>query len=133
MEGSRGLVKVTVEQICRAGTALKTIVEGKRLMPMRGKFLLARLYGKLLPELMLAEQRRNELIASYETAGETPGSFTVPHHRIAEFTAAMTEMGAIEIEVDVEPVAFADLDLGAGQNGGVEVGELIALGDFVLG
>ena len=55
----------------------------------------------------------------------------VPLDKMPEFTAAWKEIGDGEIEVEVEPIPLAYLDLGEGVDGCVEASELITLGELV--
>lgn len=130
---------LTVQHILDATVTLSTIIREARPMSQRGKYKLARMHAKLLPEFNVASARRDEMITLHgvqqappegmDPTGKEP--FEVPLDKMDEYTAAWKEVGDTEIEVDVCPIPLADFDLGPGTNGAIEANELIVLGDLV--
>lgn len=138
-------MKLTLQNVYGATIVLAAIISEQRAMPQRGKYLIARLHAKLLPEFNLIDARRDELIKAYntpktktETNPET-GDVTVtpvdgwqvPADKMSEFAAAWKALGDEEIEVDVQPIPLLTLSLPNGSDGAIEANELITLGDLV--
>jgi hypothetical protein len=117
-------MKLTAQHIYDATIALTQIINGKRAMPLKGKFAIARLHMKLEPEFLVIARQRDALVRSY-------GAESVPPEAIEDFNAKWGEISKTEIEVDVSPIPFAILDLGDEVDGGIEAGELWALGVLV--
>lgn len=134
-------MKLKVSQVIDATYALARIMNEKRQMPQRGKYWLARVHAKLLPEFNTAIAQRDAMITEYgcrqklldAEGNETEGQgYMVPPDKMEEFTAAWQKIADEEIEVDVQPVSLSMFDLGDQTNGAVEAGELAALGDMVV-
>lgn len=123
-------MKLKVQHVFEATLVVARIINENRPMPQRGKFRLARLHAKLLPEFTTIAARRDEMITAYDHLGETLQP-TVPDDKLSEFAAAWTEIGDEEIEVDVEPVPLGCLDLGDAADGAIQANELVTLGDLV--
>lgn len=129
-------MKLKVQHVMDATLVVAQIIRENRPMPQKGKFRLARLHTRLLPEFNVANTRRDEMIAAYEhhepvEDGVPSPQFSVPLDKMPEFNAAWAEIGGEEIEVDVEPVPLSCLDLGDGSDGAITAHELITLGDLV--
>lgn len=141
-------MKLKVQHVMDATLVISQIIREQRPMPQRGKFKLARLHAKLLPEFTTITATRDQMITAYGYHAQIPDpawadtgasnapmiespEFQVPDDKLAEFNAAWAEIGNQEINVDIEPIPLADLDLGVGQNGSIEANELIALGELV--
>lgn len=140
-------MKLTVQQIYDAVPIISQIIRDKRVMPLKGKYRLARMHAKLLPEFNTADAARSDLIKAYDThmkiEVEDPetherkqidgDNWIVPDDKMPEFTASWKQIADQEIEVDVEPMPLAQLDMGDDVNGAIEAGELITLGALVSG
>ena len=141
-------MKLTVQKALDATITLTNIINRSAPMPLVGKFRLARMHAKLLPEFTLANAKRDEMITAYgyhpmeQVKAPTPDEpdaielrtsdkFAVPPDKGAEFAAAWKEIGDQEIDVDVTPIPLAQLNLGDEANGSIEAHELIVLGDLV--
>jgi hypothetical protein len=124
-------VRLTVQRVWDMTLVVSAIIRDRRAMPQRGKYHLARLHAKLLPEFTLAAGRRDELIAVYQHKAEGESVWSVPADRLEDYVAAWKEIAGIEIDVDVQPFALADLDL-PGLNGAIEAAEIVILGDLVM-
>jgi hypothetical protein len=133
-------MKLTVQQIYDATETLAAIIRERRPMPQRGKFLLARMHAKLLPEYNIANEHRVDLIKSYgfhpkeklENGIEIDSEgFAVPEGKLAEFRESWGKIASESIEVDIEPIALTALDLGAMANGSIEANEMIVLGELI--
>ena len=141
-------MKLTVQKALDTTLTLTNIINRAPAMPIKGKYRLARMHAKLLPEFNLANAKRDELITAYgfhpmeqvpAPTAEEPDAielrpsdkFAVPPDKLTEFAAAWKEIAEEEIEVDVQPIPLAQLDLGDNKNGSLEAHEIIVLGDLV--
>lgn len=136
-------MKLKAQQVYDATLTVSQIIRDNRPMPQKGKYRLARLHAKLLPEFTPISERRDAMITAYdyrakakvvgnELLDEAPiGPFSVPPDKAAEFAEAWKEIGEQEIEVDVESVPLAYLELGDGVDGSISANELVTLGDLV--
>lgn len=143
-------MKLKVQHVMDATLIVTQIINRAAPMPQRGKYLLARMHTKLMPEFKTIDARRDEMIKAYNNpqqrpvpgavveAGEpvpmedVPGEWQVPLEHMPEFTAAWKEIGAEEIEVDIQPIPLIALSLPNGSDGAIESSELITLGDLVV-
>lgn len=137
-------MKLTAQNVFGATVVLASIIKEQRSMPQRGKYLVARLHTKLLPEYNVLEGRRNAIVQELGdpvmkteeladgTISITPveGQWQVPMHRMPEFTKAWEAIGAEELEVDVQPLPLSALSLPTG-DGAIEAHELVILGDLI--
>lgn len=137
-------MKLTVQHVWDATQTLAKIINEARPMPQKGKYRLARMHAKLLPEFQTINERREEMIKAYGThvkvrqpvcedpLNEVDGpDYMVPADKMEEFTADWKKFGADEIDVAVEPIPLACLDLGDGKDGSIQAAELITLGELV--
>lgn len=143
-------MKLKVQHVFDATLVVAQIIRENRPMPQKGKYRLARLHAKLLPEFTTAAARRDEIITAYDHHEMMPGEpglytasdppqrvmisapqFSVPPDKLPEFNAAWAEIAGEEIEVDVEPVPLGCLDLGDNADGAIQAAELVTLGDLV--
>lgn len=135
-------MKVKVQRLMDAMLIISQIIREQRAMPQKGKYRFARLHAKLLPEFTTINDQRDAMIKAYDClATQTlpdgteaqvfPTSYCVPPDKIAEFTEAWGKIADDEIELDVEPIPLAYLDLGGSHDGSIEATELITLGEFI--
>ncbi len=128
-------MKLTADQVYSATLVVAQIIRENRPMPQKGKYWLARLHAKLLPEFNPISERRDAMITAFDYHPEVDGvqlpQFAVPPDKAAEFAAAWKEIGEQEIDADVQPVSLACLDLGDNADGSITASELLALGDLV--
>lgn len=132
-------MKLTAGRVFDVLPAITQIINEDRPMPQKGKYRLARLYSKLLPEFEVIAKQRDALIRAYDSPQMMSdngvlvptGEFTVPFDKLAEFNLSWAEIAKEEIDVDIQPIPFAHLDLGDDRNGALSAAELIALGDLV--
>lgn len=137
-------MKLTVQQIIDVTLVVSQIIREQRPMPQRGKFRLARMHMKLLPEFNTINGQRDAMITAYgvhqtksttdpETGAvvteETP-EWIVPPEHMDEFTAAWSKISSEEIDIDLQPLVLADIDNGDA-NGSIETSELITLGELI--
>lgn len=121
-------MKLTVQQVFDAYQVLQAIVNGHRPLPQKGAYRVSRMKAKLDAEFTSISQRRDALLDQHAIAVEgAPGNYTVT----PEFTAAWKDFASDEIEVAVEPIPLALIDLGDSVPGAITVGELSVLGDLV--
>ncbi len=136
-------MKLTLQHVMDATLTLSQVIREQRPMTQKGKYRLARMHAKLLPEFNTINETRDGMIKAYDTHAtnksvdpatgivieiETP-EWKVPDDKLAEFNEAWKKIAAEEIEVDVEPIPLAYLDLGG--DGSIQANEFIALGDLV--
>lgn len=120
-------MKLTVQQVFDATPVIAAIIYEARPLPLKGSYRLTRLHAKLAPELKTISDKRDELLKQHATPIEgQPDRYTVT----PEFAGAWTEFAKEEIDVAVEPVPLAQLDLG-GPVGSISALELVALGPLV--
>jgi hypothetical protein len=140
-------MKLTAQNVYGSTIVLATIMRETRAMPQRGKYLVARMHAKLLPEFNVLNARRDEMIKAYNTpqtrfektiedplgGREVPieGEWKVPADKMSEFSAAWKALGDEELDIDVQPIPLAALSLPDGADGSVEAHELATLGDLV--
>lgn len=153
------MMKLKVQQVFDATLTLSQIIRDQngvpradgsaavpRPMSQKGKYRIARLHAKLLPEYTVANERRDAMIKAYGYHPPVPAAgdegakamvpspeFGVPDDKLAEFNAAWKEIAEQEIDLDVEPIPLAMLDLGDTTDGSIQAAELILLGDLVAG
>lgn len=139
-------MKLKVQQVMDSMLVVTNIINRQCSMPQRGKYLLARMHTKLLPEFKVMDARRDELIQAYntpQTRTETgddghpiqvsvEGLWQVPPEKMPEFTAAWKEIGDEEIDVDIQPLPLRAISMPDGSDGMIEASELITLGDLVV-
>lgn len=139
-------MKLKVQQVMDAALVLTKIINSQRALPQKGKYRIARLHSRLMPEYTVIDARRDEMIKAYnnpqmktvtlpETGAtvEVPvdGQWQVPADKMPEFTAAWKAIGDEEIDVDVQPIPLSCLSLGDSEEGAIEAHELITLGELV--
>lgn len=121
-------MKMTVQQVFDAHQTLKAIVAGNRNLPQKGAYRLARMATKIAAEFVPIGERYDALLMEHCTPVEgTVGNYTLT----PAFAAAWRDIAGDEIEVAVEPIPLALLDLGDDVPGAITVGELATLGDLV--
>lgn len=142
-------MKLSVQQIFEALPVITVIIQQGRQMPQKGAYRLARLHAKLLPEFQTIAVQRDGKIKAYDfplmmppkpsaqdPLGQGPmvprGEYTVPPEKLEEFTAWWTDFGSETVEVDVQPIPLAQLDLGDSVAATVTAAELSILGDLVV-
>lgn len=117
-----------VQQVFDAHHVLAAIVNANRPMPQKGAYRLARMKAKIDAEALPIIEKRDALLRQHAVSVEgQPNTYTVT----PKFTAAWQEIAEDEIEVAVEPVPLALLDLGDAVPGAITVAELCALGELV--
>jgi len=134
-------MKLKASLVYAAALIVAQIIRENRPMPQKGKYRLARLHAKLLPEFNVLNERRDEMIKAYDHFAEIKDKDgavmakaeqnSVPEDKMAEFTAAWEEIANQEIEVEVEPIPLSQLDLGDNVDGSITGAELAGLGDLV--
>lgn len=134
------MMKLKVGHVFEAMYVLTKVINENRRLPQKGAYRIARLHAKLLPEFQTISGRRDALITSYSYKAKTTDAdgveveapqFSVPPDKVEEFQAAWNDLAAEDIEVDVEAVPLAQLDLGDAVAGCISAGEMITLGDLV--
>lgn len=136
-----------VQHVVDSALVLTAIINEKRPMPQRGKYLIARMHSKLSAEFKIINDRRDDMIKAYDTpqtttkkdevsgaevTTEVEGEWIVPADKMPEFTEAWKVIGNEEIEVDVQPIPLQSLSLPNGSDGAIEAHELVTLGDLVF-
>lgn len=134
-------MKLTVQQVMDVTLVISQILRDQngnprddgsvvpRPMPQKGRYRLTRMHTKLTPEFKTINEQRDELIKAYDhKEGE---NYAVPVDKMAEFTEAWKKIADEEIEVDVEPIPFDQLDLGNNVDGCLTPQELFILAPVI--
>jgi len=134
-------MQLTAQQVFDATLTLTTIINEKRPMPQLGKYHLARLHSKLLPEFNLLATQRDALIDAYDhyepigTDGDgnplLATTHSVPADKVGEFNAAWKAIADTAMWIEVDPIPIQCLSLAGDANGSIEAHELVTLGNFV--
>lgn len=126
-------MKLKVQHLMDSMLVVTNIINRQAPMPQRGKYLLARMHQKLLPEYTIIDARRDAMIKEYDTPDDVrPGEFKVPDDKMPEFIAAWKVVADEEIEVDVQPMPLTALCMPNATEGLIEASEFITLGDLVV-
>jgi len=125
-------MKIKVQHLMDATMVIRQIITEKRPLPQKGNYRLARMFDKLAREFDILNAKRDEMIKAYDYHADGAKEWSVPPEHIPEFTKQWAELGAEEIEVDIEPIpleqlCFADPDVQAT----IDVSEFIVLGSLV--
>lgn len=130
-------MRLKIHQVFNAVQALDAIIREKRRMPQLGKFRLARMHAKLLPEFVTANAQREELIRRHGNV-QPDGQFMVGPAAMRAFTAEWEPIAEAEVDVDVEPISVTSSEISLAapgdwdeHNGPIEASELLLLGDLV--
>lgn len=146
-------MKLKVEHIFEAMVTLSQIIRDERHLPLKGNYHLARLHAKLLPDFQVISTKRDEIIKSFDVHQKIPdptfvwdrtqdpmqqnipmidgpGYIITPELQEA-FIAQWKPLGEEEIEIDLQPIPLASLDLGQTTIGGITARELSILGELV--
>ena len=65
-------MKLKVQHLMDATLILAQIVQENRLMPQKGKYRIARMHAKFMPEALLIHNRRDDMIRAYDTKQVIP-------------------------------------------------------------
>lgn len=141
-------MKLKVQQVFDVTRVLAVIVSENRPLPQKGRYRVARLHAKLLPEFNTINDQRSAKIATYDHKAPVlngvvvqvaegtllPDGATlqaaVPDDKMPEFRAWWAELASVEIDVDVEPIPLDQLCID-GQEGTISLAEFGVLGDLV--
>lgn len=135
-------MQLTAQQVFDAAPVLAAIINEKRPMPQKGKYRVARLHAKLLPEYNVIATQRDALITAYDYRApdvvdgviildKPSATFSVPLDKVGEFNEAWKAIAETTITVEVEPIPLEHLTLADDTNGSIEAHELATLGDLV--
>lgn len=139
-------MKLRVQNVMDATLVLTAIINEQRAMPQKGKYRVARMHAKMLPEFKIIDARRDEMIKAYNMPQtrldktlddpmehEVPidGQWQVPADKMPEFIAAWKVIGDEEIDVDVQPIPISSLSLSEDADGSIQSHELAILGNLI--
>lgn len=141
-------MKMTVLQVFEAAPLIAAIIREQRRLPLKGAYRLARMHAKLAPEYALAAEKHDALIVAYNHFEMVPppkskedplgqGPFvqselnSVPADKMGEFRAKWKEIAEEVIDIDIEPISLALLDLGDAVPCSIQASELVMLGELV--
>lgn len=122
-------MKMTVQQVFNAHRTLNDIVTAGRPLPQRGAYRLARMHDQLKIEFDRIAPKYDALLI--EHAEPVPDTVPQRYSFTPAFNEAWGEIANDEIEVAVEPIPLALLDLGDSVAGAITAAELISLGELV--
>jgi hypothetical protein len=120
-------MKMTVQQVFNAHQTL-TAIAGRPL-PQKGAYRLARMHDQLKVEFDRIAPKYDALLFKYATP--VPDTEPQRYAFTPAFNEAWGELAGEEIEVAVEPIPLALLDLGDSVAGAITAAELISLGELV--
>ena len=121
-------MKLKVQRVFEATPVVAQIINANRPVTQRGRFLIARMHAKLLPEWQTISAQRDSLITAYDHRGED-GNFSVPPDKAEEFFAAWSPLGSEEIDVPVDPIPVDCLSVDGAET--VSYQEFVMLGELV--
>lgn len=124
-------MKLKVQQVFNASVILQKIISENRLVPQKGAYRLARMQDKLLPEFTTIANQRDALIRAYDHKEPGAEVLSVPADKMVEFLGAWSKIAEEEIEVDVEAIPLAQLDLGGTVVGAITTAEMAIFGPLV--
>jgi hypothetical protein len=124
-------MKLKAQTVYDATLIVAAIIREKRPLPVKGAYRLARLHAKLLPEFTVLNDKRDAMIRTHGDVAEDGKNYNVPDDKMPDFVAEWTKIAEEEIEVDVEPIPLAQLDLGPTVASSIHAAELIVLADLV--
>lgn len=125
------MMKLTVQQVFDATQTLATIISENRPLPQKGRYRVARMHAKLLPEFTVANDQRTAKIMAYENTNEA-GQPAVPDAEMPGFIAWWNEMASETIEVNIDPIPIDQLCID-GQEASISFAEFAVLADLVSG
>lgn len=131
LKGDTDPMNLTVQQVFDATPILANIIRENRPLPQRGSYRLARMHAKLLAEWQPIAARYDALIVGYDHKEPGADLNSVPSDKMDEFRAKWAEIAGETIDVDVDPIPLACLDLGDAVAGSLTASELATLGDLV--
>lgn len=120
-------MKLTAGQVYDATLCLSQIIRENRPMSQKGKYRLARLHAKLMTEFTPISEQRDAIIKAYGFKNDL-GQDAVPVEHADDWLAQWKELADQEIEVDVQPIPFEQIDNEAGS---IAAAEFIVLGPLV--
>jgi len=139
-------IKMKAEALFEATLIVSKLIREQRPMPQKGKYRLAHLHAKLLPEFTLLNEQRDNLIKPYDhhemvledgSDQEVPAEqYSVPMDKMPEFNEewrrVVAEYRAGEpIELDAEPLSLSCIEHAMLPDGAIQAYELLILGDLV--
>ena len=131
-------MKIAAKTVYEATPILAAVINQDRPMPQKGKYRIARLHAKLYPEWRLLEDRRESILAAYRVStvvkneDGSEGTLTaIPDDQLPTAEAEWLAILSTEIDLDVEPIPLAAVDLGDNTNGSLSAQDLMSLGDLV--
>ena len=128
---------------------ITAIINEKRPLPQVGKYRIARMHAKLLPEFNTLDERRSAMIRAYDAPeleinfrdalgdhvgpeARPTGRYVVPGDKIDEFNAAWKEILGEEIEIPgLEPLPLKHLTVSDDADGAIEAYEIVTLGELI--
>lgn len=99
-------MKITLHQLISSKEALQNLLAIS--LPVKISYLISRIVNKINPELVIFEEKRNNLIKELgEDVGE--GNMRVTEANIPKFTEALEELNKIEVDLGLEKIKIDDL------------------------
>lgn len=121
-------MQITLAQLMDAQPALERLAAER--LPVKAAYRVAKVLRLVRPEVQQFVDQRNALIRELGAERTTPTgdvAIEVTDANRAAFVAKVTELAAIEVRIDIEPIDVGTLD-------GVQVAavDLIALDRFIV-
>lgn len=124
-------MKLTAQQVFDVTPVLTAIINEKRPMPLKGAYRLARMHARLAPEFNVVAAQRDAIIVALLPPDVNTVGASVPLERMPEFNEQWGAIASEIVDVEVEPIPLALLDLGDTVAGSLSAADLVALGELV--
>ena len=124
-------MKLTVAHLYAAQITLTAIINRKAPMSQKGKYRIARMHRKLMPDFQVANEQRELFISAFGHREEGAENFSVPVDKMDTWHEFWTNGLAKEtVEIDVQPIPLSTL-VSDDANGSIEAIEIMDLDDLV--
>src|ERR1035437_8045794 len=100
-------MKIKIVEVVNSVESLNSLVEVK--MPVKPAYWLSRIIKKVVPEVDIFNEKKNDIIKECEGKLSEDGKmFTFEGENSKKFAEKMKELGDIEIDIDVNKIKISD-------------------------
>ena len=100
-------MKVTYNDIIRASSSMKKLCE--RELPVKSAIALSRLVKKMNEEIEIFYKEQRKIVEKYGIVNEETGDFKICEKNQKDYADKMTELFALEVEIDSEKIEIEGL------------------------
>lgn len=100
-------MKVTYNDIIRASSSMKKLCE--RELPVKSAIALSRLIKKMNEEIEIFYEEQRKIVEKYGIINEETGEFKICEKNQKDYADKMTELFALEVEIDGEKIEIGGL------------------------